>query len=254
MPPFAPEPFDHARLGPGRPIVLDQSNLTWRQEGYARCVAAGMSYSEAFRLGGCVATSPGSKSRQIADLNRHPGVTARIRELSEAADQDTVKALNDRMHWLRLIISARPEELTRIRVDACSFCWTDDAIARAVSEHYAGHPFGERPPLPDETKPNDRCDHCKGDGIARVVLTPTDELSPAGRALFKGAMQDDKGVIKLYMQDQLAAADMLNKLQALYITKSLNLNLNATVPAARDVSTEDMGRLFSAFDSPPAGG
>jgi hypothetical protein len=80
-----------------------------------------------------------------------------------------------------------------------------------------------------------------------VVLTPTDELSPSARALFKGASQNDKGVIEIEMHDQLAAAEMLNKLQSAYVTRSLNLNANVAIHAARDANPEDALRLFDQF-------
>jgi hypothetical protein len=235
---------------PQQPPAVITRQLTERQERYARCVAAGMSFAEAFRTGGLKASTAGSQSRQIGDLNRNPLVVARIRELKIAADDDTVQALSERMAWLRLIISADPRELSRVVHNPCGNCWTDITLAEAITAHYAMHEFGERPALPDETRPNPRCKHCEGDGVQRVVLTPTDELSPAGRALFKGAEQNEKGVIKIYMQDQLAAADMLNKLQSLYVTKSLNMNVNASVHAARDSRPEDALRLFEAFDAP----
>ena len=222
--------------------------LTRRQENYARCVAAGMSYAEAFRQAGLVASSQGSMSRQIGDLNRLPNVRARIAELRTASDREVVSTIAERMAWLRLIVQADPNELSRVVHEPCGNCWTDETIAAAYSAHFAPCEFLEdRPPLPDPTKPRDACPHCGGHGHARVVLTPTDELSPAGRALFKGAKQNDKGAIEIQMHDQLAAADMLNKLQSAYVTRSLNLNANVAVHAARDASPEDALKLFDAF-------
>lgn len=222
--------------------------LTERQERYARCVASGMSYAEAFRKGGLQASTAGSQAQQIGQLNRDPRIRARIASLRERADEQIVSTVAERMAWLKLIIQADPDELRRIVRDPCDLCWTEPEIARAYGRHFAPTPFDdERPPLPDTAKPRASCTHCKGQGYSRVVLSPTDELSPAARALFKGASQDKDGVIKIEMHDQLAAAEMLNKLQSAYVSRSLNLNANVSVQAAKDVSGADALRLFDSF-------
>lgn len=224
--------------------------LSRRMENYARCVAAGMSYAEAFRQAGCVASTAGSMSRQIGDMNRDPRVRARIAALRVKADEATVSTIAERMAWLRLIVTADPEELSRVVCDPCDLCWPDAEIARAYAAHFAPTPFDSEAPrsaLPDTRKPRSNCQRCRGDGIGRVVLTPTDELSPGARALFRGAKQNEKGVIEIQTHDQMAASEMLNKLQSAYVTRSLNLNANVAVHAARDASPEDALKLFDAF-------
>jgi len=230
--------------------VLEPRPLTARQERYARCVAAGMSYAEAFRQGRLVASTPGSMHKQIADLNRNPGVRARVRDLRSAVDAEVVSTLTERMAWLRLIINADPEELSRIVVDPCDHCWSTTLVAEAWAAHFEPSPFAdERPPQPNPMKPRAGCTHCKGRGYQRVELTPTDELSPEGRALFKSASQDKDGVITISMQSKSEAADMLNKLQGAYVSRSMNLNANVTVSAAKDASPDEALRLFDAFGS-----
>jgi hypothetical protein len=225
--------------------------LTRRQESFARCAAAGMSYAEAFREAGCVASTAGSMSRQIQELKRTPAVAARIAELRRVADAETVSTIAERMAWLRLIVLADPDELSRLVRDPCDHCWTDPEVAKAYGAHFSPNEFHtERPALPDIKKPRATCPHCRGEGIGRVILTPTDELSPAGRALFRGASQDKDGVITISKHDQMAAAEMLNKLQSAYVTRSLNLNANVAVHAARDASPADAMKLFEAFGSP----
>jgi Terminase small subunit len=233
----------------GPPAPLPPINaLTRRQEAYARCVAAGMSYAEAFRQAGCLASTAGSMSQQIQKLNKTPHVRARIIELRGRADEEIVSTIAERMAWLRLIVSADPEELTRTVCDPCGSCWTDPEIARAYSAHFMPcELIEERPPLPDTKKPRADCLSCRGSGFPRVVITPNDELSPAARALFKGASQNEKGVIEINTHDQMAAAEMLNKLQSAYVTRSLNLNANVAVHAARDASPADALKLFDAF-------
>lgn len=223
--------------------------LSRRQENYARCVAAGMSYAEAFRQAGCVAGSAGSQSSQIADLNRNDRVRARIAELRVRADNETVSTIAERMAWLRLIVTANPEELTRVVREPCDLCWPEAEVARAFAAYFTPCELvEERPDLPDTKRPRNSCERCHGSGYARVVLTPTDELSPAGRALFKGASQNEKGVIEIETHDQMAAAEMLNKLQSAYVTRSLNINANMAVHAARDANPADALALFEAFE------
>jgi phage terminase small subunit len=226
--------------------------LTRRQENYARACAAGLSYGEAFRQAGLVASTSGSMSRQISELNRTPKVRARINELRARADEDTVSTIAERMAWLRLIVSADPEELSRTVRDPCELCWPEVEIARAYAAHFTPSPFAEdRAAPPDTTKPRHDCARCRGDGFGRVVITPNDELSPAARALFKSASQNEKGVIKIETHDQMAAAEMLNKLQSAYVTRSLNINANMAIQAARDANPGDALKLFEAFDVTP---
>jgi hypothetical protein len=227
--------------------------ISRRQENYARCVASGMSYAEAFRQAGCVASTAGSQSSQIQVMNRDVRIQARIAELRPLIDAETVSTISERMAWLRLIVNANPAELSRVVRDPCDLCWPDDRIAEAYVAYFAPHPFHAdepRPDLPDTKRPRPTCERCQGSGYSRVVLTPNDELSPGARALFKGAKQNEKGAIEVEMHDQMAAAEMLNKLQSAYVTRSLNLNANVAVHAARDAaSTEDALRLFDAFGS-----
>jgi phage terminase small subunit len=238
----------------GPPAPPAARPISRRQENYARCMAAGMSYAEAFRQAGCVASTSGSMSSQIQTMNRDPRIRARIAELRIKADADTVSTIAERMSWLRMIVTANPEELSRVEHLPCDLCWSDAAIAKAMQAHFSPGPFNADeppPPLPNSAKPQEDCPHCKGVGHKHVVITPTDELSPGARALFKGAMQDKDGVIKIEMHDQMAAAEMLNKLQSAYVTRSLNLNANVAVHAARDASPEDALKLFEAFGAGP---
>ena len=231
-------------------LPMPRRPLTRRQESFARCAAAGMSYAEAFREAGCVASTTGSMSRQIQELKRTPAVAARIDQLRKVADAEVVSTIAERMAWLRMIVLADPSELSRVIREPCDLCWPDAEIARAYAAHFMPSPFVEsRPAPPDTLKPRYDCARCKGDGFARVVLTPNDELTPGARALFKGAKQNEKGVIEIEMHDQMAAAEMLNKLQSAYVTRSLNLNANVAVHAARDASPEDALKLFDAFGS-----
>ena len=101
--------------------------------------------------------------------------------------------------------------------------------------------------MPEPTKPRHDCPGCRGVGLTTIVITPTEELSPGGRALFKGVTRNAHGDVIPVMHDQAAALDMLNKMHSSYVQRSMNLNVNAAVHAARDISTADAAKLFDAF-------
>jgi hypothetical protein len=245
-------------------MTIDRTNvpeptprLTARQEAFARELAKGVSYAEAYRaagLDGRHSTAQGRGS-SIHALAHHPAVVRRVAELQAKVDQEPVAEIAKRMAWLRLIIAGNPAELTRVVRVPCNVCWTDKAIAQAWVDYFAtreGTPFQEdRPQAPDVAQPQPGCPQCDGAGYRRVVLTPTEELSPASRALFKTASENEKGVIKVEIHDQMQAADMLNKMQSVYISRSMNLNANVAVQAARDASPEQALALFDAFGPQP---
>lgn len=222
--------------------------LTERQEKFARALAQGVSYAEAWRVCGFTASSPGGRSKMIHDLAYHPGVKARVVELRKLADAEPIASIAERIAWLRLIVSADPAELSRVEYVPCDLCWPDARIAEMYARHFEPGPFDEeRPALCDTKLPRIGCERCEGHGVKMSVVTPTELLSPAGRALFNGTKLDKQGNIIVLMKDQLAASDQLNKLQSAYVTKSLNINANMNVPPAKDASPVDALRLFDAF-------
>ena len=233
-------------------IVKDEPHpLTERQEAFAQELAKGMTYAAAYRAAGlhtrhstAVALSAG-----IHSLAHHPAVRRRVTALRAQLDEEPIANLNKRIAWLRLITSADPNELTRVIRVPCELCWTDKAIAEGYAAHFADCPIlDERPPVPETTKPEPNCSRCEGRGVRYVELTPNDELTPAGRALFKSATQNEKGVIKVEIQDQLAAAKLLADLCGDIVTRSMNLNANVAVQAARDVKPEELNDLLSSFN------
>lgn len=76
--------------------------------------------------------------------------------------------------------------------------------------------------------------------MTRVSVTPTDKLSPAARRLLKSVRQKASGEITVVLHDALAAADMLNKMQGVYVDRSVSLSVSATVPDLKDMSRDDM--------------
>jgi hypothetical protein len=235
---------------PGRPAVTELSPLTARQERFAQQLAMGATYSQAFENAGCIASTSGSRHAQIQEIIRMPHVQRRVHELRAQATppEDIMEGIRQRREWLRLIVSADPAKISNIRYDPCDLCWLPDAVAAAFQAYFTADPFSAPPSVPDIKRPNPCCVRCKGEGLKLVSITPTEEWGPAERALFKSAKQNEKGVIEVQLHDQQAAADMLNKLDALYVAKSLNINANVNVASAKDVDPADGLKLFEVFN------
>lgn len=69
--------------------------------------------------------------------------------------------------------------------------------------------------------------------MRRVVVTPTDELSPAARMLLRSVRQKASGEIEIRMHDQLVASDQLNRMQGSYAPdRSLGLTAHVNVDFA----------------------
>ena len=219
-----------------------------RHEAYAQAVANGSSYAAAHRLAGYAPDT--SNAHKLAVV---PHVAARIRMLKRAAAERHVCSIASRMMLLDDMVHANPAELTRVVVQPCGECWTDEALAAAMVAYMAARGRGEPVEPTNTDAPRHDCERCAGDGISRVVLTPTAELSAGARALFKSAKQNAKGEIIVETHDRLAAIAELNKMQdgALAATRSMSLSLNAFIPAASDVHDAASAlALFDAFGTP----
>jgi hypothetical protein len=216
-------------------------DLTVKQQRFAQCYAAHgnatRAYREAFEI------DPGIRAgwlRQRAyDLVHEPRVAARVRELlAEAAEGTTISA-RARMVRLQDIIEADPSELVHIVAEACAQCWTDPmALAAALDRAATGDP------IPDTDSPQSDCTNCRGYGVRRVVITATDHLSPSARKLLKAVRQKPDGTIEVQMHDQLSASDQLNRMQGVYVDKSVSLNINAHVEPLRDMTPAEIAELI----------
>jgi phage terminase small subunit len=227
--------------------------LTPKQETFAQRFAvhgnATQAYREAFDCSGPI--RPATIRQRAYELVHSPDVASRVRELVAVAAEGTTIDARSRMVRLQDIVEADPGELVRTVAEACRWChgfehkhmWIDsDEFCTAVAEaSNMGKPlpsmdggFGFTP----HAEPHERCPRCHGDGVMRVVVTPTDQLSPAARRLLKGIRQKATGEVVITLHDQIAAADMLNKMQGVYVDRSVSLNVNANVPQLKDMTTE----------------
>jgi phage terminase small subunit len=242
----------------GLPIRRAASNalsvaLTPKQENFAQrfaaCGNAAKAYREAFECSPSI--RPATVAQRAYELVHSPGVASRVRELVAIAAEGTTIDARSRMVRLQDIVEADPGELVRTVAEACRYChgdahqhqWIDAAeFCAAVEEaSHLGKPmpscdggFGYTP----HAEPHERCPRCHGDGVMRVVITPTDQLSPAARRLLKGIRQKATGEVVITLHDQIAAADMLNKMQGVYVDRSVSVNVNANLPPLKEMTTE----------------
>lgn len=228
--------------------------LTGKQENFAQHYAAHgnatAAYRAAFDCSGPIA--PATVRQRAHELVHSPGVAARVRELVALAAEGTTIDTRSRMVRLQDIVEADPGELVRTVNEACRHCngaghayqWidTDEYCTACDDAQRAGQPlpscdggFGYTP----HAEPSESCTKCHGDGTTRVVITPTDKLSPGARRLLKSIRQKGTGEIVITLHDQLAAADMLNKMAGVYVDRSMSLNVNANVPALKDMTREE---------------
>lgn len=134
---------------------------------------------------------------------------------------------------LRLIATADPAELVHEVVRACRHCWGFDhkyhwtpaefEAAVRKAEHSRG-----KLPIPDcsggldfdKTRdPHPECPECRGVGVTEIRPRDTRDLSPAGRALYRGVRTKKDGSFEMLMADQNAAAALYAKITGIAIER-----------------------------------
>lgn len=79
--------------------------LTGKQEAFARCVAEGMTYVDAYRAAYDTQTESYHTMQRSASRTAHkPEIEARIRELRDMAAQESVMNARQRRAWLSAVI------------------------------------------------------------------------------------------------------------------------------------------------------
>jgi phage terminase small subunit len=167
-------------------------------------------------------------------LRARQDVQARIRELQAAAAERALIKPAVLLMELYELATADPAEVSRVIIEPCPACWSDEALAAAGDRWLAG----EADP-PDSSSPQPHCKACKGRGIARVVFTPTDQLRGAARRLYQGAKVKSDGSVEVQVVDQLAARKELHALLGLHVSRSINANINVPVALPEHVTATD---------------
>lgn len=225
--------------------IAGVGRLTGKRELFAQRLAALGNASEAYRLTyRRRGVSPQSLRVRAYAVAHEPAVAARVRQLLAAAAGDAVIATKARMARLQTIVEADPSELVRIERIPCPRCW--DTVAD-------GESGGEAAPLSGaQNEPREDCPSCHGDGNRRVVVTPTDELSPAARVLLRSVREKASGEIEVRMHDQLAASDQLNRMQGSYAPdRSVGLTAHVNVDFAKMTREQQLDFLESLRPATP---
>jgi terminase small subunit-like protein len=214
---------------------------------YASHGNASRAYREAFDVS--AGTKPGTVWQRAYELVHEPTVAERVRQLLAQAAEGTTISARARMLRLQDIIEADPGEVFRIVTEPCAFCWRDPlALAAALDQAIAAGSD-----LPDSTAPQGDCAQCRGHGVQRVLVTDTDKLSASARKLLRSVRQKASGEIEVRLHDQLAAADLLNRMQGSYIERSVTLNAHVAVkPLPAGLSVEDALRMLETIVPAPA--
>jgi hypothetical protein len=215
------------------PVIIDDAALTnTRWELFAQHVAAGHSLADARRHAGYSDSSRHVVSAQAGRLASLPAVRARIAALREAAAELATISIASRMAWLDSVVSADMYEVERVVACPCPHCWPDDATLAVATQRYLDA-LGTPTPLPPPDTAAPRVD-CPIGPHRRIETTPTAELSGAARAAYRGARYRTDGSIEVLTEDRAQCADLLNKMQGVYVTRTENKNLNINASVLTD--------------------
>lgn len=196
-------------------------------------------------------------ANEASKLLGDPEITAKIDQLTRAALAtspvifDIAAALNA---WLE-IADADPNELIRLRVGCCRFCYGDghgyqwrerefleacdkaDRAARkdpdTLMPDIAGG-FGFNHTL----VPVADCPQCRGEGLERVVPLDTTKLSKGALRLYGGVKQTKHGV-EIIIADRMKALENANRVIGAFTDKvRLDGSLQAMVEAVQLTTTD----------------
>lgn len=240
-----------------QPEPLPAVTLTKAQETFAAHFAAFGDPEAAYRHAYNVTTT---RRRNVQSMGyktlRHPVVKARITALRNAA-----AASDEAMSAARLIAdmealaSADPNELMRLTVVNCRWCWgadhryqwrDDRELAEAMTRALASKGVEPMPDLAGgvgfrgDVEPHAECPKCDGHGVGVPRFSDTSTVSPAARMLIKGLELHADGTVKrIVLHDQMAIRTELHRLRGLHVDRSVSLNVNANVPALKSMTAAE---------------
>jgi hypothetical protein len=252
-------------------VPAKPADLTQRQENFARLFLETGVAVEAYRAAYNAEGSSQAAARVEAyRLLRKPKVAARVRELQDAAADRSIRSTAALIAELEEMVAVDVNEVMRLDVGACRFCWSegryhwrDNAELAAAVDAWMASLGGPKPlPAPDTAgpvgyqpnrEPNADCAACAGTGVPRVKFTSTADVSPAARRLLRGIELFPDGQVKrVLLHDQTQLRAELHKLRGMHVDRSLNLNLNATVPALpKNLSVAEALRILETIAPAP---
>ena len=161
-------------------------------------------------------------------LNRDD-IKNRIGEIKLTLNNAGLVSLSDVMRRWALIATADVDELIGLRVGCCRHCYgADNMYQWRTSEYLKACKDAERAiakgaegvELPDiqggvgydhTRPPRDDCDHCRGEGVQRIVARDTSKLSPQAALLYNGVKRTRNG-IEVLIADRAEALDRVTRM------------------------------------------
>lgn len=242
------------RANPVQTALTKPDGITQKQERFAQHYVAHGSVIEAYRHAYDVSPSTNRNSLRSTAYNvlNTPKVRARVSALQAAMSERTLMTTGELIADLEAMACADVNEIMSLTVGACRHCHGERGAYqwRTVDEWMAAIEDAQRKggELPScnggfgyrtDADPNPDCPSCDGAGVQRVRFTNTAEVSPGARKLYRGVELYQDGTVKrVLLNDPLAARMELHRLRGLHIERSMNLNLNANVPALKDLTPE----------------
>lgn len=232
------------------PYRVPDSTLPYLQERFVQeFVLTGnvrLAYIAAF--GEAASSKPEKTGR---DLLRNPSIMARLHVHQHAVATLSVKSTDALVRELEEMVDADINEFVTIKVGSCRYChgvgglylWRDmaeyeAAVTKAIETRQ------KRVPQLDggvgyrfDAGPNPQCAQCEGEGLQRVRINDTDDVSPGARKLFKGIeCHPDGSIKKVLLADQLAARQELHRIRGMHIERSLSVNATVLLPNAKEIA------------------
>ena len=223
------------------------------------------------------AAYPDSSVTAAADsaykLLRKPEIQALLAELIKARMERLDITTDDVLSFLWQTVTADANELIEVRRECCRHCYGTDfkhqytqaEWAAAVTQHNQ-----TRDALPDSLKaetpeepdpqggtgfirvmpPMPPCPECFGEGVERVVIKDTRDLSPAARQLYAGAKVTNGGLeIKTHSRDR--SLELIGRHLAMFTDKHAHTSPDGSMspPTTIDATKLSKGTLKELLDA-----
>lgn len=231
------------------PYKVPDSTLPYLQERFVQEYVLSGNVRKAYvaAFGEAASAKPERAGR---DLLRNPSVMARLHVHQHAVATMSVKSTEALVRELEEMVDADINEFITVKTGACRYCHGVGGLYlwRDMAEYEAAvHKAVElRKPTPElgggvgyrfDAGPNPNCPQCEGEGIQRVFVRETEDVSPGARKLFKGIeCYPDGSIKKILLADQLAARQELHRIRGMHIERSLSVNASVALPNAKDIA------------------
>ena len=186
----------------------------------------------------------GTVQKRAYDLMHSPKVRDRIRALQSAAAEGAVITVRQQLVELAEMAAVDVSELWRLEYRPCPACHklydADLAARRPLPDMSAGLP------------PHASCADVRAHQHAEML--PLDQWPPAARRLYDGVEMQRDGTMRPIFRDRSQLQDMVNRLLGGYVSRSENLNINASISretlTPRQAATLEPERLVELLWKP----